>query len=324
MKSLLLLAFLAFGFVQTTQGQSTFPESGAQWYHTMDYGSFRSKVVGDTVIQGVQAKKIVQEALVKDPQIFQGLHVKNLPTLYAYTDSDTAWVYNELFNRFTPLYIFNAQEGDSICLPVLNEGAGTYFSVGNPSDSNFCFVVDSVRMVSYGSVSLKTFFTRAYTKGNQPLLNWGTEEKGAYAEKIGSVLSGFMPLCVGNNNCVSLATETLQSARELRCYYEELLSFSLVGNDCKNGGISVSVKGLEQEPAVSIRPNPAKDFIRLETKGNIKSGKVEIFNITGQSVLSTSRIPETLDVSELSSGIYFIRINIPNQSVVSQKIIIGR
>ena len=62
--------------------------------------------------------------------------------------------------------------------------------------------------------------------------------------------------------------------------------------------------------AVEVYPNPAKDqlFVKAE---NLQS--VEVYNVFGQQVLVT--VNSTIDLSALSQGIYFVRINADGHSM---------
>jgi len=74
-----------------------------------------------------------------------------------------------------------------------------------------------------------------------------------------------------------------------------------------------------QKNRISIYPNPMKDFINLISSDVISS--LTIFNISGKSVFKIKNsIPSQLDISELESGIYFIRIE-TNYSIETLKII---
>ena len=59
--------------------------------------------------------------------------------------------------------------------------------------------------------------------------------------------------------------------------------------------------------AISIYPNPAHDYIHVDTRLIVSVQGVEIYSVTGQKVLSTTKTE--INVSELESGVYFIRIN---------------
>src|SRR5690606_30940263 len=79
-------------------------------------------------------------------------------------NSDTVFFYNSIFNRFTPLYIFNAQEGDTICLPVIPAPEAGYNDLRiHPltGDTSFCFRIDSIRTEMFDGVPLRVFYTYA-------------------------------------------------------------------------------------------------------------------------------------------------------------------
>ena len=68
---------------------------------------------------------------------------------------------------------------------------------------------------------------------------------------------------------------------------------------------------------MSIYPNPANNQIKISYKNNIES--VTIYNISGQKVLASKGL-ETVDVSALNTGVYFIKA-ISNDVTISSKFI---
>ena len=72
---------------------------------------------------------------------------------------------------------------------------------------------------------------------------------------------------------------------------------------------------------VSVFPNPANDYIVIRSESIVEIG---LYNINGQQVIDTRAvINETIDVSDLNSGIYMIKIkNLKDKTVVLQKILI--
>lgn len=68
---------------------------------------------------------------------------------------------------------------------------------------------------------------------------------------------------------------------------------------------------------IKVFPNPVVDILKVST--NIKT-KINIFNISGQSVLSKDiEIGTTdIDMTEFSSGIYFVNIENKTQKVTKQ------
>ena len=67
-----------------------------------------------------------------------------------------------------------------------------------------------------------------------------------------------------------------------------------------------------------IFPNPATDNFTIETENDIKS--VEIYSIQGQKVVTSTS--KNIDVSNLSKGMYMVRIEDENNAVATQKLII--
>lgn len=67
----------------------------------------------------------------------------------------------------------------------------------------------------------------------------------------------------------------------------------------------------EQETvSTSLYPNPAADFITLDLNDETKMMQVSIVNVSGTVVLSTKVAgKQTIDISALSSGVYFVKVN---------------
>jgi hypothetical protein len=95
------------------------------------------------------------------------------------------------------------------------------------------------------------------------------------------------------------------------CPYE--IQSDTVDLDC---GVFVNIDELptkeEYESSIKISPNPAREWIALTLPDNISQSTLEltIYNIFGQEVINimennTTRII-TLDISSLSSGLYFV------------------
>lgn len=71
-----------------------------------------------------------------------------------------------------------------------------------------------------------------------------------------------------------------------------------------------------QTTELSIYPNPVKNKITIDT--NLTLEKAELYNITGK--LISTYYSKTLDVSELNSGVYLLKIH-ANSKTITKKII---
>jgi hypothetical protein len=68
---------------------------------------------------------------------------------------------------------------------------------------------------------------------------------------------------------------------------------------------------------VSLYPNPVKDILNIETETEIKS--VEIYNLQGQKIKTA--VSKQVNVSELSAGIYMVRMEDTNNAVETKRIV---
>ncbi|HLP62912.1 T9SS type A sorting domain-containing protein [Flavobacterium sp.] len=105
-------------------------------------------------------------------------------------------------------------------------------------------------------------------------------------------------------------------------YYYSVGSYSptLTGNRIL-GSFTTSVlsnSDHEQKLNFSLSPNPASDYFTIEMENEIQS--VEIYSLQGQKVVAS--VSKSINVSDLSSGIYLVRIEDQNHAVATQKLII--
>ena len=75
------------------------------------------------------------------------------------------------------------------------------------------------------------------------------------------------------------------------------------------------------KPIIQIYPNPAKKLLRIENTTNIEIESISITNINGQIIKQFNSRKKQLDISEISSGFYFLKISYENGEL-TEKIII--
>lgn len=82
--------------------------------------------------------------------------------------------------------------------------------------------------------------------------------------------------------------------------------------------VTSSEEGVRMEPGVFVYPNPARDIIRISQQADL----VEVYSITG-SLLKTERATTQVNLIELPTGVYFVRVHTGN-SISSHKIVLSR
>ena len=68
-----------------------------------------------------------------------------------------------------------------------------------------------------------------------------------------------------------------------------------------------------------VSPNPASDFVTITSKRSVNS--VDILDLNGRRMNNSGLMDNKIDVSNLSSGIYFLRINFKDGLSTTKKII---
>lgn len=58
-----------------------------------------------------------------------------------------------------------------------------------------------------------------------------------------------------------------------------------------------------------LYPNPAKDVLNIQSKNSLEIQSIEIYNLLGQVVLAVPNSSNAIDVSNLKTGTYFVKVN---------------
>lgn len=99
---------------------------------------------------------------------------------------------------------------------------------------------------------------------------------------------------------------------------------NVIGN-CRSNpfGVTINITNLSNSNKMGINsdiyifPNPVYDILNIETELDIQT--IEIYNIQGQKVLNSNQ--KQINVSDLASGIYMVRIQDVDNNIVTKKII---
>lgn len=279
----------------------------ATWYRSQPYGSFKCSYTGDTVILGKTCRAIYQEVLTKP---FVPIPLNHAGYLYVYDVPDTVFIYNYLFEKFTPLYIFNVAPGDTITLPALPIlGTQTLSMI---PDSSFQYVVDSIKDVLYDTTWLQTVYSHSlkYAPRTNPRYVWG-DPVNAYARRIGGIDIGLLPHC---QSCVELLWEGIYSPGSILCYSDNTTNIKLTGGACNNGAVPLRANELEASIEFDVFPNPATDCIGYRNKTGKKIRSVKVFDVSGKEMWTPN-----LSVNALANGLYFVSFQFEDM-VLTRKI----
>ncbi len=95
-------------------------------------------------------------------------------------------------------------------------------------------------------------------------------------------------------------------------------SMVLSGSYWDENNIS-SVRSVTALTGINVYPNPVADYVTVST-GNQKIDRVQVLNVTGQQirVINPDRTLITMDLADLQSGIYFIKVSSSEGTAVIQ------
>ncbi len=71
--------------------------------------------------------------------------------------------------------------------------------------------------------------------------------------------------------------------------------------------------------AITVYPNPANNYIKINYPLTVKINRTAIYDVNGKEIISGESDKNTIiDVSSLSSGLYFIQIEIRNTILIKR------
>ncbi len=156
------------------------------------------------------------------------------------------------------------------------------------------------KVASYGGSTISTGFPKLFYKQNGET-SWN---EISMTNTSGNTFSATIPGLSGENNVEYYISATNENGKSeshplIGSFDPHFFSYS--------GGISV--KNVKQENEINIFPNPAIEIITIES--NLNSGTIHIININGQEIYSSDFFGSNnkVDISNLTSGIYFVRIS---------------
>jgi serine protease AprX len=93
--------------------------------------------------------------------------------------------------------------------------------------------------------------------------------------------------------------------------------FSLIAN--ATTGLSLNTRDYTYDNSIFVYPNPASNVLNFDVKNNIAISSVSINDVSGKEIYkSVSVISNSIDISNLSSGVYFVTFKSENNSVTKK------
>ncbi|MEO8151348.1 MAG: T9SS type A sorting domain-containing protein [Bacteroidia bacterium] len=81
---------------------------------------------------------------------------------------------------------------------------------------------------------------------------------------------------------------------------------------------AASVNEISSANSFSVYPNPATDELYFKTNNDLQKAKYQIIDVTGRLLLSGNTSKQTVDVSKLPDGIYFIKLQSEKTNLVQR------
>lgn len=86
--------------------------------------------------------------------------------------------------------------------------------------------------------------------------------------------------------------------------------------DTEGGGDTTAIANIENHLVINAFPNPTTGVLNFT---NIKNSKIVVYNVLGKVVSTISNVSESVNLSSLEKGTYFVKI-ISNQNITTKKI----
>ncbi len=286
------------------------PNVGTTWHYV--FGQFgpsttkynaKIEYTKDTIYGGDNVKILYVD------KIYNSNNYSQVHKVYIKQRNDSVWFLHTKTNNTWQLLInYNATVGQNWKFNV--------YSSNNILET-FTISVNSVSTVTINNITLKSLnVTTTIPPGSLPPISYTT----TINERLGD-----MRYLLNMNN---IAASNVDYVENLLCYQDStfgLMQFTSM--PCNYTTITITLSEFNTNNKLNIYPNPTNEIINVELNASTSlSGtdyKLEIMNALGQIVQINSIHQQTtqLNVSELVSGVYFVKITSKNKIVSVSKFI---
>ncbi|MDD5571809.1 MAG: T9SS type A sorting domain-containing protein, partial [Bacteroidales bacterium] len=125
-----------------------------------------------------------------------------------------------------------------------------------------------------------------------------------------------LPSVIVNAPSLTPEAATLTTDKNLMYYHKKNGSLYKIFMRYRNNPTNTGE--MRDKKEINVFPNPSSDYIYFNSQAKEKF-TAELYNITGM-ILKTSVNPKQLDISDMSSGVYILKI-IKDENIYVKKII---
>lgn len=325
--------------------QTEFAPSNATWTYRGGFGPLEEyadiyKNISEEMIDGKLVKTIKCTRYQQDLTYMQGApYYTNRDTLTKeykiYQSDDTVFVYNDLFQKYTPVYFFNVQAGDTIRIPIHNLPGTLNFQLPTVNDdSSAAFIIDSVVQKNINGFSYKEYhfsdlihYTTDWNNFNgtydYPLYSWCTDiyggylpdsvniqgapyqvyrRSGAYNDLFGGLSTGLLPEHYFLNVAQYGTIADYYLPFVTFCSYEDNNGSWAIGNNCGQLLVNTPLSLKNQTALVAgieVFPNPSSDgYFQIRFEKPLAPGaKLWVTDLLGKVVVPDGDIANRAEIS---------------------------
>ena len=95
-------------------------------------------------------------------------------------------------------------------------------------------------------------------------------------------------------------------------------NFPITTNTYTTTVVALSTQDFDFGTYFTLYPNPANDVLNIQTKQDLPVNSIEVYNQLGQVVLAVTNTVNSIDVTDLASGTYFVKVNTEKGSANSK------
>ncbi len=256
-----------------------------------NYNSIKS--TGDTIINGIKCHTLTQIKGNAGCVSYDNI-------VYVYQSNDTVYFLNNNSKKFSQLYVYGANKGDSWTVAY--------------NSQNDKVTVDSTSSIPAFGISLKVQYVTYFTETSDNSYRYG--QKSTIIENIGDP-NYFFNSNIRNN---FICDEFFVNRTGLRCYvHPDLGTYHVPGTlDCSY----VTEVSKHNYNALKVSLNSLGILI-VEGDFGVESSTLEILDLKGSIILKTSvNVSEnTINLSHYNKGLYIYRISTNGTLLKAVKIV---